>query len=323
MKVNYYKCEECEKEFKSENPDFCPNCNSRDWRQIPKKSNPFKWIIGLVILMIIPAAIYYMPVSDPSIITYKIEDNYIQFSNNFIDANVQLKDYTSDRIIYNKGNRFYPCDVDDSQIVIYFDNENFKLQGDQIIENYSIEGEVHTDACAESLSIQYVKAANYKCEYFIVVNDAYSMSDDIEFSINRKDYFKRKFKWTQKEVGASNIVYARLSSLKNKVTNFEFINSNCSNIKLAPKAAKVIECFDNLKTDKKDKTFRKLLSPYKAKLTLICLGEEKTLSQFMMFMNTSRLNNGGKYVENLEVKTSSIEYSIDKSIITKIYINEM
>ena len=322
MKLNYYKCDECEKEFKSDNPDFCPNCNSREWSQTTKKSNPLKWIIALVILMTIPAAIYYMPTSDPSIVTYKLKDNYIQFSSNYIDANIELKDYNSDRIIFNKGNKFYPCDVDDSQIVIYFDNENFILDGDQIIEGYSIEGDVHSSACAEALSIKYVKAPNHKCEYYIVVNDTYSNSDDIEFSIDGKDYFKRKFMWTQKEIGKSNKVYARLSSNKNKVSNFEFTNSNCSNIKLAPNATKVVECFANLKSNKRDKTFRQLLTPYKDKLTIICQGEEKSLSQFMMFLNTSRLNKGVGYIENLEIKPSSIKYNSDKSTITKISINE-
>jgi hypothetical protein len=233
-----------------------------------------------------------------------------------------LKDYSSDRVIYNKGNRFYPCDVDDSQIVIYFDNENFKLQGDQIIENYSIEGEVHSKACAEQLSIQYVKAANHKCEYYIVVNDAYSKSDDIEFSMNGKDYIKRKFKWTQKEIGKSHKVYARLSSDKNKITSFEFTNSKCSNIKVAPTVDKIINCFANLKSNKKDKSFRKLLTPYKDKLIIIHKDKERSLSQFMMFMNTSRLSKGEVFINSLEIKSSKVMYNSDKSSITKIYINE-
>lgn len=322
MKLNYYKCEECKKEFKSDNPDFCPHCNSRAWQQISKKPSTLKWAVGLVILIVIPVAIFYIPTSDPSLITYKLKANYIQFSNNYIDANVQLKDYRSDRVIFNKGNKFYPCDVDDSQIIIYFDNENFKLQGDQIIENYSIEGEVHSNACAEQLSIQYVKAANHKCEYFIVVNDAYSKSDDIEFSMNGKDYFKRKFKWTQKEIGKSHKVYARLSSDKNKITSFEFTNSKCSYNESAPPADKIINCFANLKSNKKDKSFRKLLAPYKDKLIIIHKDEERSLSQFMMFMNTSRLSKGEEFINSLEIKSSKVMYNSDKSSITKIYINE-
>jgi hypothetical protein len=322
MKVNYYKCDECEKEFKSENPDFCPNCNSREWSQITKKSNPLKWIIGLVILMTIPAAIYYMPVSDPSIVTYELKENYIQFSSNYIDANIELKDYNSDRIIFNKGNKFYPCDVDDSQIVIYFDNANFKLQGNQIIEKYSIEGDVHSNACSEQLSIQYVKAPNHKCEYYIVVNDAYSKSDDIELSMNGSDYFNRKFMWTQNEIGQSHKVYARLASDKNKITSFEFTNSKCSNIKVAPTADKIINCFANLKSNNRDKSFRKLLAPYKNKLIISYLDKERSLSQFMMFINASRLNNGVGYIDNLEIKPSSIKYNSDKSFIIKITIYE-
>jgi len=323
MKVNYYKCEECEKEFKSDNPDFCPNCNSRDWRQITKKTNSLIWIVSLVILVSIPAVLFFIPSSDPSIITYEIKENYIQFSSNYIDAKVQLKDYNSDGIIYNNGNRFYPCDVDDSQIVIYFDNENFKLDGDQIIENYSIVGEVHSSACEELISIQYVKAANHKCEYSIVVNDAYSMSDAIELSMNGSDYYNRKFIWTQKEIGASNIVYARLSSAKDKIASFEFINSKCSSVTLAPTVDIIINCFANLKSNKRDKSFRKLLAPYKDKLIIIHNDEERSLSQFMMFMNTSRLSLGDEFINKLNIIASKVIYNKDKSIITKIIINEM
>lgn len=321
MKKNYYKCDNCGEEFKTDDPDFCTHCNSRDWQQISKKPPILKWVVGLVILIAIPGVLYYLPTSDPTLITYKVKANYIQFSNNYIDANVQLKDYKSDRVIYNKGNKFYPCDVDDSQIIIFFDNENFTLDGAQIIENYSIEGEVHSNACAEQLSIQYVKAPNHKCEYYIVVNDAYSKSDDIEFSMNGKDYFKRKFKWTQKEIGASKNVYARLSSDKDKIVSFEFSNSNCK-IKGAPAVDKIINCFANLKSNKKDKSFRKLLTPYKDKLFIIHNDKERSLSQFIRFMSTSRLNLGDEFINSLELKPSMVFYNSDKSSITKIYINE-
>ena len=211
MKKYIYKCSNCGHEFVHNNPQDCPSCHSEEFKIIGTPPPP-PWKILLIASSLISIAglgFYFLGLDINNIknmfnenkISYTIENNHIKFKGDIDDARVKLKNNLTGKDIYQEGNKFYPCNENVNEIIISYDSQNYKLDGNSRF-NFTTIGLPHVNACKAKLEIIQVSTLDSKCNYKISVNNEYKTNKDVEISIDGINYKNQKFIWNQNEIGS-------------------------------------------------------------------------------------------------------------------------
>lgn len=346
MKKYLYKCDNtaCNHEFCAENPHSCPKCGGDDFMIISENCNDFDWK-KILIIAVIPIALgsiwYFWPEdcncinhdsgnhieccsdfpSELGAISYEVGNNFIKVSfpkeKNFTELNFELQHATTGKIVYRKGNKFFPCE-DGTYIFKWEDTEEIILNdSNNTIKNFNIESSPHENACEEQVEYIQVKT-NSECLYTISTN---LDNNDIEVALSENSDFTRgKVKWTFAEAGENPTFYVRKVGVEHVKSRAE----KCTKavLVLPPTASEVVNSY-NLYMKDIDLNSQQFFEIFNNRLPekVVVRGNEMEFMQFNMHLFTEKENSGQQYLDGLRVSESGVIFNSNKTKVIKLIIN--
>ena len=260
MKKYKYQCDNasCSKKFVASNPTNCPTCTSDDFTLIGEPNKLWLWlsILFLFVAAILWFMIYGIAPSKEFHYTIEEVENYIQINTpedyNFDNANFVLTDKTNNQQLQQDGNKFYPCYGSGIKIII--ECSDSLLKGEKNIEHYRFPPDItaNEEFCSNpdinNKAPQFLDpSTKTDCPdggIKVFVDDA---AGEVEYSIDKRKFFKGKNIWTKEELGDARRVYVRFVGQKEINTSKRF--KKCPPIKSSVELSESKNTLNNLLYD--------------------------------------------------------------------------